>query len=85
MKNPLAELVFVLADAMPEEMLLESVSDAIEKYKTDKSEDNESTLRAALTMLTTKFQCNDEGLDSMRKRFAEFETAANIFSDEKKN
>lgn len=83
--NGMHELVFLLADNLPEEAILEMVTEALAKHKADNTAETKSQLLSAMSMFMTKAQIDRDGIEKMRKEFAELATVKNMFSEERKS
>ena len=59
------ELIIMAAAAMPEEVLLESLKEAIDEYKSVPSEQNQGHLAMSCMMLTLKFKLGDNTKDAV--------------------
>lgn len=55
------ELIGMFAEVMPEDIIIDQLQEALDRYKKNKSDENKSLLQTALGMLGLKLQIEKAG------------------------
>lgn len=75
------EMMIRIADALPEDLILEMLKSAISIYETDKTPENKRALHHAISMVILKLMATDQGVEKLSGELEHLHRLSNVFKD----